>query len=340
MLCKVILLLGLMAPIGWAASGPETWAARIKAGEQGNLTAQLSLGYAYAQGEVVTKDLPTAIKWYRAAAQQGDLSAGFNLGMLYRFGLVPLDYSIMADLYRVAAQQGDAVAQFKLGVAYPFLLTLDLNNFVGQVKAAHAEALVWLQKAAGQDQPDAQLLLGEWYAEGNQVEKNPVKAVQYFKQAAARNNAEAQWRLAQACLAGEGTLKNEAAATQWMRLAAEGGHRKAQAWWGSILFDGRAGLAANETEAKKWWRLADEPASPRPFRTVTEFFDWTDQPAPLDIVQAHAWFNLVASKNYQIKGEGVLMTPQIILGLVEENMTDQEKRQAEAVAQRLAEELP
>ena len=55
MLCKVILLLGLMAPIGWAASGPEVWSARIKAGEQGDLTAQLSIGYAYAQGEVVTK---------------------------------------------------------------------------------------------------------------------------------------------------------------------------------------------------------------------------------------------------------------------------------------------
>jgi hypothetical protein len=40
MLCKVILLLGLMAPMGWAAAGPEAWAARIKAGEQGNLTAQ------------------------------------------------------------------------------------------------------------------------------------------------------------------------------------------------------------------------------------------------------------------------------------------------------------
>ena len=34
------------------------------------------------------------------------------------------------------------------------------------------------------------------------------------------------------------------------------------------------------------------------------------------------------------------MTPQIILELVEQNMTDQEKRQAEAAAQRLAEELP
>jgi len=340
MLCKVILLLGLMAPIGWAASGAETWAARIKAGEQGNLTAQLSLGYAYAQGEGVTKDLPTAIKWYRAAAKHGNLSAGFNLGMLYRFGMVPLDYPIIAELYRVAAQQGDAFAQFKLGMAGPFLTALDLNNFVGQVKAAHAEALVWLQKAAAQDQPDAQLLLGEWYAEGNHVEKDPVKGVQYFKKAAARNNAEAQWRLAQACLTGEGTLKNEAAAAQWIRLAAEGGHRKAQASWGSILFDGRPGVAANEKAAEKWWRLADEPAPPRPFRTVTEFFDWTDKPAPLDIVQAHAWFNFVASRNYQLNGKGVLMTPQIILGLVEQNMTDQEKRQAEAAAQRLAEEFP
>lgn len=332
----LVLLLGLTGAMASSAPPPGAWTARVAAGEKGEVSAQLSLGYAYALGEGVARDLPAAIKWYRLAAKQGDRSACFNLGMIYRFGLVPVDDASVAELYQEAAQRGEASAQYKLGLARSFLdvsFELDAGAHPSQ---AQGGALGWLQKAAAQGQPDAQLLLGDWCARGVNGEKDPVKACQYFKQAAAQQNAEAQYRLARACLSGEGTLKSEGTAAKWLRLAAEAGHRKAQLEWGNALAAGR-GVAANEKEAEKWWRLADEPAPPQPYRTVDEFFEQASKPAPRDVVQAHAWFNLAASRNYR-RGSGE-MTPQIVLSLVEQEMTDQQKQQAEVEAERLVGEL-
>lgn len=39
--------------------------------EQGNLTAQNNLGLMYERGQGVTQDLAEAVNWYRKAARQG-----------------------------------------------------------------------------------------------------------------------------------------------------------------------------------------------------------------------------------------------------------------------------
>jgi TPR repeat protein len=47
----------------------------------------------YYNGEGVPQDYEEAIKWYRKAADQGDASAQFNLGVSYEYGKgVPQDY--------------------------------------------------------------------------------------------------------------------------------------------------------------------------------------------------------------------------------------------------------
>ena len=42
-----------------------------KAAQQGNASAQFNLGLMYANGEGVVQDDVTAVKWYTKAAQQG-----------------------------------------------------------------------------------------------------------------------------------------------------------------------------------------------------------------------------------------------------------------------------
>jgi hypothetical protein len=57
--------------------------------------------------------------WFRKAAEQGDVVAQFNLGLMYEHGQgVPQDYVQAVAWYRKAADQGNAEAQNNLGLMY------------------------------------------------------------------------------------------------------------------------------------------------------------------------------------------------------------------------------
>lgn len=64
-------------------------------------------------------DYKKALKIFRSAAQQGDASAQYNLGVLYNMGQgIPRDKAEALKWFRLAAQQGIAPAQFSLGLMY------------------------------------------------------------------------------------------------------------------------------------------------------------------------------------------------------------------------------
>lgn len=87
--------------------------------EGGDAEAQLNLGWIYHDGEVVTDDSATAIRWWRKAAEQGLADAQFWMGWVYEIGDgVPRDFSTAVMWYRKAAEQGDADAQCNLGLNY------------------------------------------------------------------------------------------------------------------------------------------------------------------------------------------------------------------------------
>ena len=62
--------------------------------EQGDVEAQFNLGIMYQNGNGVLKDKTEAVKWYRLSAEQGYASAQYNLGVMYDEGNGVLkDYS-------------------------------------------------------------------------------------------------------------------------------------------------------------------------------------------------------------------------------------------------------
>ena len=80
--------------------------------EQGNATAQKNLGFMYHNGDGVSQDYKTAMKWFRLAAKQGHATAQYNLGLMYRNGRgVPQDNKTAVKWWKLAAEQGVAVAQ-------------------------------------------------------------------------------------------------------------------------------------------------------------------------------------------------------------------------------------
>ena len=87
-----------------------------KAGQNGSIAAEYDLGYAYHQGQGVTRNLSEAAKWFRLAAEGGDPLAQFDYGQRCAAGIaVPKDPVEGLKWYLLAAAQGqqDSVGKVK-----------------------------------------------------------------------------------------------------------------------------------------------------------------------------------------------------------------------------------
>jgi hypothetical protein len=107
----------------------------------GDAAAQVLVGESYAAGKSVARDLIEAAKWYKKAADTGNIAGELHLAALCRDGGkgFPRDMEQAAALYRMAAEQGDVGAQGTLGLLYS----------IGQgVPQSYVEAYYWLDLAA------------------------------------------------------------------------------------------------------------------------------------------------------------------------------------------------
>ncbi len=87
--------------------------------EQGQVHAQYQLGLLYANGKGVTKDDAKARQWYEKAAIQGHTEAQVNLGILLMYARGgQQDYKMAVYYLRLAANRGNDLAQRRLGQMY------------------------------------------------------------------------------------------------------------------------------------------------------------------------------------------------------------------------------
>jgi len=90
-----------------------------KLAEQGDVNAQYNLGVMYNNGTGVEQNFKEAVKWYRKAAEQGQVYAQSNLGVIYAKGQgVDQDFKEALKWWQKAADQGNAYAQYNLGRMY------------------------------------------------------------------------------------------------------------------------------------------------------------------------------------------------------------------------------
>lgn len=137
--------------------------------EQGDETAQVTLGGMYISGQGVTQDYQQAVKWLKLAAEQGNTEAAYNLGVFY--DTVEQNYPEAFKWYKIVAEQGDTDAQTNIGVMY------ELGQGVTQ---SYQEAFNWFEKAAKQGNVTAQANLGKMYYLGNGVTKNLSKSYMWL----------------------------------------------------------------------------------------------------------------------------------------------------------------
>ena len=156
--------------------------------DQGEARSQYGLGLLYDLGRGVQVDPAQAAKWYALAAAQNVPDAQSNLGLLYAEGRgVPKDMARADQLWLDAGKGGNVEAQFNLGLSY----------YRGEgVPKSYPDAAGWFQKAAEGGSVDGQYAIAEMYRIGRGVPKNLGEARKWFTKAANAGNAAAADRLA------------------------------------------------------------------------------------------------------------------------------------------------
>ena len=152
--CASSRVLGASLVAAWLASpaAAAPYPGQVAAAEAGNPRAQFALAIMYDTGDGVTQDFPTALVWFRRAANGGYDVAEAKLGLMYLVGwAVPRDAQEAARWYRKAADQGNAIAAARLARLYA--------HGIG-VPRSLVDAAVWARLAAAQG--DA---MSAWLAE-------------------------------------------------------------------------------------------------------------------------------------------------------------------------------
>ncbi len=169
---------------------------------------------------LIAKDYQTALKEFLPLANNGDASAQYFLGNMYRDGDgVPQDDSQAVDLYRKAAAQGDVRAQIALGLMYKLGRGVTKDN---------SQAADWYRKAAAQSDAFAQYTLGEMYYYGWGVTQDYSQAADWYRKAAAQGDVGALTELGVMYFLGKkGVAKDVVLAHCYFNLAANRGGKKA-----------------------------------------------------------------------------------------------------------------
>ena len=210
----------------------------------GDADAQCGLGKQYERAVGVAQDNAQAVLWLRKAAEQGNIAAQVELGVVFDN---MQDYAQAFTWYSKAAEQGNARAQYNLGLCY-------LNGEF--VSKDTARALDFFRKAANQGDAIAQHELGVMYQDGVGVQQDYTQAANYFRKSADQGIAESQYGLGFLYLSGNGVPKDDTQATTWMLKAAEQGEPKAQFNLGACYING-VGVNRDLNEGYFWIFLAD-----------------------------------------------------------------------------------
>jgi TPR repeat protein len=147
-----------------------------RAAEEGDSEAQYHLAWSY---ELDHHDTSSAVKWYRAAAEQGHVRAQSRLGSCFRWGAgVPEDSAEAIRWFRKAAAQGDPFAQVCLGE-------------ISASKGDYGETLEWYNKADAQGYALAKFRLGRMYLMGSGVPEDESKGLKLLREAELLGDGEA-----------------------------------------------------------------------------------------------------------------------------------------------------
>lgn len=215
---------------------------RLKLASVGDEDAQLSVGLDYETGDKAKVSKTEAAKWYRMAAEQGNIEAKFRLARLLQEGEggVKKDLKTAVSLYQKAADAGNIEAQNWLGYSYEYGLGIAVDN---------AKAAEWYRKSADGGFAIGQNNLGLLYLNGKGVQRDYAQAFKLFDEASKKGDAWAINNLGGMYEMGWGTKPNKAIALQLYGQAAAKGNPHADD--NVRRLTGAAATEAKDTKVEK-----------------------------------------------------------------------------------------
>lgn len=189
------------------------------AAEQGNVTALFNVGYMYEHGEGVKQSFEMALEYYQLAANKGYGHALNNLGNMYENGQgVEQSYEKAFECYQAAVDKGIAEAYINIGSLY--------KNGQG-VKQSYEKAIECFETAISKGVMDAHLNLGSMYYNGEGVDQSYEKAFENFLVAGYYDNSRALYIVGLLYKDGIGTEQSYEKAREYLQRAADLGFEKA-----------------------------------------------------------------------------------------------------------------
>ena len=174
---------------------------------------ELSKLYHYGQ-KGVKKSVPLAIHWALAAAEAGNLEAGYQLGILFNITGVYCDSSKSDYWIKWSADRGYAPSQVRLGFRYAY--------FQGGSADLPLSAK-WYRMAAEQGDPEGMFQFGACLKHGRGISLDEKVSLEWFKKAAELGNLLALHECGAAYFQGIGVAANDIIAMAYFRLASDSG---------------------------------------------------------------------------------------------------------------------
>ena len=174
----------------------------------GDIAAQALYAQILGEGRGVALDAVEALHWYTLAANSGDAAAANMVGRCHELGHgTRINFELAAAWYRKAAKHGLDWGLYN----YANLLARGRG-----VKADRAQAFALYRRAADLGHAKSMNMVGRYYDEGWEVERNAEAAVEWYRKAAVGGDFRGQTSYA-SILALRGELD---AAAGWLRRAA------------------------------------------------------------------------------------------------------------------------
>ena len=198
--------------------------------DSGDMHYANSLGYAYEFGIGTSLSIKEAMKYYEMSAKQNNAIGMTNLADLY----------IQENKLKKAKPLLVKAAEKEYGYAQ-YLLAM---NFFYYKHENNKEALHWLERAAGNDEPYALYQLGLYYSEANDL----AKAIKYYQRAAELNHADAALELGYIYGEGFGVEQDDNKALFYLKKAAESGNQEVLDELAAMALSGEGNMDAKEAE--------------------------------------------------------------------------------------------
>ena len=194
----------------------------------GDLYIKWTAEYKSACSELYKKqDVSKALELFHAEAEKGNVLAIFDIGKMYRNGLLGEDNVPNADEYFQKALHGflaleptakrlKPYVQYRIGKMYALGYGTEQN---------YMAAFEWFTKSAAAGNKFAQYSLGSLYFYGNGIAQSYEKAFEYYKLSADQDNAYACYETAKMLRDGIGVDKDTEQAEIYFQKAYSGLHK-------------------------------------------------------------------------------------------------------------------